>query len=917
MSVAAADGVNGRRSGRPVLISSVLHSGEGAAFCLLIGGVLSVACVGAYFGDTPFPELAQFGPMALFAAVICDVWTAVILLGTLRQSRSRRSAIVLALSFLISAVLTSLDILVLPLPSGQAILAASLQTGPWLYACWHVSAAVGGLACILLRRESDTDGASRRFVVTSVLVAAAILISDILLSFVFVARLPVLIVGTTYTALSTDVGPFTIGILVVATLAAFRVRRPAMIDRMLAITLLALSLDSALLWIGARRYTGTFYASRLLLLGGSMFVLMTAIGGLVASRARLTEVESTLLLVEGEAAKRANRIRALWEMASESAPVEGDTLRNILATAAATIRPGKSIFGALSHLESGAVVVDQVSRDVEPSDAATTGIVRSGATYPLERTILSLLPPSGGTRFWDDLRTLDERGLVVQQLGWGCFIGTLVTIAERTYYISFGSTEPMLDEPFAEDDVAYVEVVASFLASRITQQLQFDQIQFEIEHDALTGLQNRNQFRNAVREEIAERRSFSIALTDIDGFRHVNAQEGHQAGDALLVEVATGLNAVADHDLVARMSADEFGILLRGSASATSAGASIERYSELFHKPFRVGAFEGANLLGVSASIGVARYPDDGASVEDLIRRAAVALKVAKSGGGSTTVHYDDAMETLVQESHLRIVELSDAIAKDQLALVYQPTFDLATRAYVGAEALVRWDHPSRGRLSPAEFIDFADRNGLMGPLSSWVLDRVVRDVSRGESALPPGFRVYFNLAPRMLDDVPFISKLNEILKSAPGLARHLGVEVTESAAMENVERSMHTIELFRRWGLSVAIDDFGTGHSSLAYLKQLTVDVIKIDRSFVMGLPDDERDAALADMLLRISDRFGFTTLAEGIETEAQAAWLLEHGCRLGQGYLIARPGPYADLLAEIARSLQPPTGAGRNARC
>jgi diguanylate cyclase (GGDEF)-like protein len=890
-----------RKSGRHFYLAPQVD--ERAAVALLVGGVVSIACAGVYFHNTTFPRLAGFGPMALFSTVLCDIWTAVLLLETLRQSQARRSAVVLALSFVISAILTSLDLLVLPSPSGPAIVAASLQTGPWLYTCWHVSAALGGLAFVLLRREQSNASVSGRFVATAVCVATAILVSGIALSFLCVAHLPVLIVGTTYAAFSSFVGPFTVGILAVATIVVFRVREPAMIDRMLAITLLALTLDSGLLWIGGRRYTGSFYASALLLLSGSMFVLATAIQGLVVSRARLSEVESTLSQVEGEAAKRASRIRALWEIASESAPVEGDTLQKILAIAADTIRPGKRMYGTLCHLESETVIVDQVSRG---SAAPGLGDVSGGSKFPLRRSILSLLPPSGGTRSWDDLGELEERGLVAQQLGWRSFIGTPVTIAHRTYYISFGSTESMHDEPFAADDVAYVEVVASFLTSRVTQQMQFDQIQFEIEHDALTGLQNRVQFRNAVREEISLRRGFAIALADLDGFRHVNAQESHQVGDEVLVEVATGLNAISDRDLVARMSADEFAILLRDSGSPAAAAAAIARYSDLFHEPFRVGTTEGTSVLGVSASIGVARFPDDGASVEDLIRRAAVALNVAKSSGGSTTAHFDDAMESIAEESHLRIVELSDAIAKDQLALVYQPTFDLATRAFTGAEALVRWDHPSRGRLSPVEFIDFADRNGLMGPLSGWVLDRVVRDVSRSEGALPNGFRIYFNLAARMLDDVPFISKLNELLRASPGLAGHLGVEVTESAAMENVERSMYTIELFRRWGLTVAIDDFGTGYSSLSYLKQLTVDVLKVDRSFVMGLPDDERDAALAEMLLRISDRFGFTTLAEGIETEAQAAWLLEHGCRLGQGYLIARPGPWDDLLRGIGNSMQ-----------
>jgi diguanylate cyclase (GGDEF)-like protein len=869
--------------------------GGQTAVALLVGGVLFVASAGLYFHGQAFPRFALFGPMALFGSVVCDIWTAVLLLETLRNSGAARSAIVLALTFANSAVLTLLYIVVVPLPGIPAMFAASLQTGPWLYTCWHVAAAVGGLTCAFLRRDRSNTGPSRRFVVIAVCVAAAILFASIALSFVYVARLPALIAGLAYTSFTSAVAPFTSGILALATLAAFRIRRPAMVDRMVAITLLALSLDSGLLFIGAHRFSGPFFASRLLLLGGSMFVLITAIQGLVISRVRLTEVELTLSRIEGEAAKRASRIRALWEIASEPSSTEGDTLQKILAVAAATIRPGKAMIGGLSHLESETVVVDQVSHESESHQR------RSGSKWPLRRSILSLLPASGGTRYWDDLQELEQQGLVIQQVGWRSFIGTSATIAQKTYYVTFGSAEPMLDEPFAEDDVAYVEVVASFLTSRITQQIQFEQMQFEIEHDALTGLQNRVQFRNAMREEIAARRSFSIALADIDGFRHVNALQGYQVGDDMLVGVAVGLNAVGERDLVARLSADEFGILLRGAGSAASAAAATVPYSDLFQEPFRSGNPEGTGVFGVSASIGVARFPDDGASVEDLMRRAAVALRVAKSGGGSTTVVFDDAMETLVQESHLRIVELSEAIARDQLAMVYQPTFDLATRAIVGAEALVRWDHPTRGRLPPSEFIDFADRNGLMGALSGWVLDRVVRDISRSEGELPAGFRIYFNLAARMLDNVPFISKLNELLRASPALAGHLGVEVTETAAMENVERSMYTIELFRRWGLSVAIDDFGTGYSSLSYLKQLTVDVVKIDRSFVMGLPDDERDAALAEMLLRITDRFGFTTLAEGIETEAQAAWLLEHGCRLGQGYLIARPGPFADLLRAI----------------
>jgi EAL domain-containing protein (putative c-di-GMP-specific phosphodiesterase class I) len=235
------------------------------------------------------------------------------------------------------------------------------------------------------------------------------------------------------------------------------------------------------------------------------------------------------------------------------------------------------------------------------------------------------------------------------------------------------------------------------------------------------------------------------------------------------------------------------------------------------------------------------------------------------------------------------VAELAEAIASDQLVLAYQPTFDLATRAIVGAEALVRWDHPVRGRLPPSEFIELAERNGLIGDLSTWVCGRAARDLM-SVSAFPPGFRVYINVAAQLLHDIPFISIMQDALQSTPRLADRLGIEVTETAAMQNVDFSMNTLDLFRSWGLTVAIDDFGTGYSSLSYLKHLTVDVVKIDRSFIMGLPGDERDCAITQMLLHMTERFGYASLAEGIETEGQLEWLLEHGCKFGQGYLIAK---------------------------
>jgi EAL domain-containing protein (putative c-di-GMP-specific phosphodiesterase class I) len=205
------------------------------------------------------------------------------------------------------------------------------------------------------------------------------------------------------------------------------------------------------------------------------------------------------------------------------------------------------------------------------------------------------------------------------------------------------------------------------------------------------------------------------------------------------------------------------------------------------------------------------------------------------------------------------------------------------------------------GEIQPGEFIEFAERNGLIGRLSRWVMQRVISDLAQLPS-LPAGFRCYFNLATAQIDDVAFIGELEARLRIAPHVAEHLGIEITETAAIHNTENTMYALERFRRLGLRIAIDDFGTGYSSLSYLKRLPVDMIKIDRSFINGLPSDAKDVALCEVLLQISDRFDLTVLAEGIETEGQLRWLTDHGCGFGQGYLVSRPAPFAMLAASLA---------------
>jgi len=866
--------------------------------------IVAVAAGGFLLSRDPAPRLEIFGPIVYALASFGDLATAVVLLATWRRSPGRLPTFVLMLTFAVSAPLMVAAMLTMPLlPNVLPVVPASPQSGLWLFVAWHVTAGVGAVIYARCRAIGNAHTLSRRFVTEAVVIATAYFAVVMSLALTYSDHLPRLTPRALFSSLgSSGVGPVTITLLLVAAIFVFRVRGRTATDRALGFALIALALDVLLLLAGGPRNSAAFYAGRAALLLGASFVFIASVQILIRIRARVGETEWKLICAEDESAKRAGRIRALWQITQDETLSQQERFDGVLAKATEALRPGKPMFGCLTHLEGDIVVVDSISWNSGESLQKLADTVFPGATIPLQETMQSIIYAEGRTKAWDDLSAAPGvSGRVCQQVSWRSCIGTPVNIGRQTHFLVFTSPETTLDDPFTADDIAYVEIVAAFFASRFSQQMQFERIQFQIEHDALTGLANRVEFRKAIREAIAGGTSFAVAFIDLDGFRHVNEMHGHQVGDEVLVEVASSLTAVVPGDFVARMAGDEFGVLLHGATTEAAAAAMAGRYAARFQQPFHTGDRLGTQMLRVGASIGAARFPADGGTAEELMLRADAALAAAKQHGGSSTRLFDAQLDEQMAEAHVRVVELADAIAGDQLALAYQPTFDLATRRIVGAEALVRWDHPERGRLLPADFVPLAERNDLITPLSRWVLARLVRDLALAP-ALPKGFRVYFNLTAQTLGDVAFISELKSVLQNSRGLAEHVGVEMTESAAMDDIEGAAQTIDLFRKWGLFVAIDDFGTGYSSMSYLKKLRVDVIKIDRSFVTGLPGDERDAAIAEMLLRITDRFGFATLAEGIETEAQATWLLNHGCRAGQGHYFAKPGPFAALLRRLA---------------
>jgi diguanylate cyclase (GGDEF)-like protein len=893
-------------SARPLDLRTAPTARNGWQDSFLISGsaILGVSALGAAFGSREVLSLVPFVGLTSIVPVLGNLATFAVLLATWHFSVARRSVLVLMLTYAACALFSILQVCTMPLtPYAQALIAAGAQAAIWFGLFSNIFFVAGAIVYAHLRNvKGNCRAASSRFVrrATSIaIVLTLITIGTVTMSWL---PLPQLVNGTSIEGLrSTGVGPAMLFLIAIARIMTLGTNKPEPLDRALGLSLLALAMGTVLSIVDPHRFTAGWYASRLLTISAPWFACVTAVQMLVASRTSLDQTKAILTDVESRSALNSDRLLATWKIASDSTHIGSDRNMAILEAATRSLRPSLPMIGFLTRLDGERVVIESVSWTGTSEEARVfRDTVYPGSSFPLEVTTQGLVHVAGCTQVWDDLDAIKNQSMAFRQFGWQCMIATPFQIGRTSYFLTFASPHGTRGKCFGIEDVAYVEVVASFFVSRFTEEQQFERIKFQMEHDALTGVANRVQFRKAAQAEIAARKPFAIALLDLDGFHFINDAYGNMIGDELLVEVAAMLRGVDEGNLVARLAGDEFAVLLRGSTSVEHAKRCLEAYAAVFRAPFNTGDRDGTRRLGAAASIGAALFPAHGNSVEEVLHSSSVALASVKEAGGAATSVFGPALETRLAMSRTSTSELAEAIAADQLALVYQPTFELSTRAIVGAEALVRWDHPTRGRLAPSEFIPLAERTGLVAPLSRWVLARVLRDLASWKT-MPDTFRCYMNLAPQQLGDPDVIEDFTAQFEFNRSLIDHLGVEITESAVMHHVERATATLNMFRNWGIRVAIDDFGTGYSSLSYIKQLPVDVIKIDRSFVTGLPGDKKDAAVCDMILRIAENFNLLTLAEGIETEAQAEWLFEHGCRRGQGYFIAKPLEF-DAMCELA---------------
>jgi len=452
--------------------------------------------------------------------------------------------------------------------------------------------------------------------------------------------------------------------------------------------------------------------------------------------------------------------------------------------------------------------------------------------------------------------------------------------------------------------LAGLYVVLALISSSNTRVLRRHAAQHEHDalHDGLTGLPNRDWFRTAAEDAVERGRrgeTGALVLVDLDHFKEVNDTLGHRAGDDLLRVVGDRLRgALRADDTVARLGGDEFGLILPRVTDRASTLVLLAAVRDRLTETIVLDSVP----IGIEASFGVAFYPDDAATVEDLLQCADAAMYQGKRGT-SGIIMYEPAVAAH-PSSLLLQQDLRRALDGDELVLHYQPKITLATGAVSGVEALIRWDHPERGLLQPADFLPAAERSGLINPLTDWVLRRALTDHA-GWTAMGMDWPVAVNVSARNLESLAFPASVAAVLSSIGAGPGRLHLEVTETALAVDVRFAARVVAALAHLGIPISVDDFGIGYTSLSQLRTLAVAEVKIDRTFVAGLEHNDADRAIVRSVIGLGHGIGCRVTAEGVETEPIARWLAEAGCDDGQGYFFARPAPWLQLVEQFGRTV------------
>lgn len=440
----------------------------------------------------------------------------------------------------------------------------------------------------------------------------------------------------------------------------------------------------------------------------------------------------------------------------------------------------------------------------------------------------------------------------------------------------------------------YVAVFSDISAIKHSE----DELKHLAHHDPLTDLPNRLLFGDRTEQALASaqihKRGCALLILDLDHFKMINDSLGHNVGDRLLKAVAARLQGLFGPGItLARLGGDEFAVLAESCPQPVQAAALAQRMLDAFKDAFRI---DGHELL-ISASIGISLFPSDALSAEQLLRNADAALFKAKNSGRNGYALYTEELTAHAQQRVELAFELRRALAQQELRVYYQPVHDLRSSRLIGVEALVRWQHPQRGLVSPAEFIPIAERTGLIAEIDAWVMQQACRQMCQWQQAGVVLSFVAVNVSSRLFARRELYQQVAQVLNDTGLEPAFLELEVTESAVMEDPEVALEQMHRLRELGIRLAIDDFGTGYSSLLRLKRLPVQKLKIDQGFVAGLPWDDDDVAIVRVIIALARSMGMQVHAEGIEQVEQAKFLLGQECDLGQGYWFGRPAPAREI--------------------
>jgi diguanylate cyclase (GGDEF)-like protein/PAS domain S-box-containing protein len=426
-------------------------------------------------------------------------------------------------------------------------------------------------------------------------------------------------------------------------------------------------------------------------------------------------------------------------------------------------------------------------------------------------------------------------------------------------------------------------------------------ISYQAYHDILTDLPNRSLFQDrlglALIQAKRNKTELAVMFIDLDRFKLVNDTLGHLKGDELLQQVARRLKrCLRAGDTLARQGGDEFTVVLPDLHQHDDARVVAEKFIHSLEQPFDLDG----HTVHISASIGIAVYPAQGATLDELLRNADTAMYQVKREGKNGLAFFDESARELLDRRTVLGHGLRTALSKNELEMYYQPQVDATSGRIVGAEALIRWNHPTRGLILPGEFLPYAEEYDLVSAISEWMIDTLCRDMRRWSRA-GEDLKLSLNLSPQYLDRGSIHEKLRQAMRDYDIAPRRLEVEITENICIGNPHHAIDQLRRLGQLGVSVAIDDFGIGYSSLAHLHRFPVDTIKIDQSFIKQITEDNAQYPVVLAIISIARGLGLNLIAEGVETEAQLDYLRAHGCTIMQGFLFHRPMPIDEFVATI----------------